>query len=114
MSHRAHALLGIAVEVLGFLSGFFLCLRFLGNPVGPVAWIPWFLALSVSTIIPRLVYRRLIPARCVKCAAVRAYLLGTNPWRYECRACEHIHHTSVSDSGATPTVWEEAEEESDK
>ena len=113
MSHRTHALLGIAVEVVGFLCGVFLSLRFLGSPIGPVSWIPWFLTLSLSVIIPRMIFRKFVSARCVKCAALRAYLMGTNPWRYECRACEHIQHTSVSDSGGTPTVWEEAEEESD-
>ncbi len=113
MSHRIHALLGVAVEFFGFLGGLYLSLALLGNPAGPLTWIPWFLMLAMSALIPRGIYRRLVPARCPKCAVPRAYLRGTKPWRYECRACGHVHHTSMSDGGGPPAVSEEAEEEPD-
>lgn len=99
VSHRLHALLGVAVEVLGFLAGLFLALRLLGNPVGLVSWIPWLVVLALAALVPRALYRHLVPARCPRCRAVAAYLRGTHPWRYECRDCGHVHATSMSDGG---------------
>ena len=111
MSHRVHAVLGIAVEFFGFLAGVLLAARFLGNPVGVVAWIPWFLALVVAALVPRALYRRLVPARCPSCRRVASTLRGTHPWRYECRACGHVHETTLSDGGGPSLHGEAVEEE---
>ena len=112
MSHRLHAALGVALEFLGFLGGVFLSLRFLGSPVGIAKWIPWLIALALSALIPRAFYRALVPARCPNCAAVRAYLVGTHPWSYACRACEHVHATSMSDGGG-PSMHGDVDAEDD-
>lgn len=109
MSHRLHGAIGVAIEFFGFLAGVLLALRLFGNPVGIAAWIPWFIALVVSALLPRWLYRRLVPARCPACRDVRAYLRGTHPWRYECRACAHVHETSMSDGGG-PTGYDEGDE----
>ena len=104
--------LGETSGLLLLLGGVFLSLRFLGSPVGIAKWIPWLIALALSALIPRAFYRALVPARCPNCAAVRAYLVGTHPWSYACRACEHVHATSMSDGGG-PSMHGDVDAEDD-
>jgi len=111
MSHRLHAALGIAVEFFGFLAGALLAAHFLGSPVGVLAWIPWLGALAAAALVPRTLYRRLVPARCPSCRRVASVLRGTHPWRYECRACGHVHATALSDGTGPRMVGDAVEEE---
>ena len=104
MPIRTHLVLTIAGEFLGFIAGAILCIWIFMAQPGPIHLIVMALIalpiIAIFVMLPRTLFRRLIPARCPApgCAG-GAYATGSHPITYICRRCGHIHETSVSEGG---------------
>ncbi|MCA9310769.1 MAG: hypothetical protein KDA21_06155 [Phycisphaerales bacterium] len=103
MSIRAHLILMIACEFLGFMAGAVVGIGVvMTRPFGlpfMVAALALPLILIPAVMLPRVVFRRLIAARCPndQCRGP-AYATGSSPIRYVCRRCGHDHETAVSEA----------------
>jgi hypothetical protein len=56
-----------------------------------------FGAFLLGFLIPRLVFKYLIPARCPKCGRNKAFFYGGQPIKYRCKSYGHVRRTSVKE-----------------
>jgi hypothetical protein len=100
MSIRLHLALGIAAEAAGVVLVFALFAWFAidsGAP-GPILVLLFLAGFVAGVVLPRAVFRWLVPARCGRCGGL-AYRQGSRPITYACRACGHVHDTGVREGG---------------
>jgi hypothetical protein len=105
MSVRFHLFLMIFCEFAGFLVGGILVVYLFVTSGGLhfrfLQIVTFFAIILVGTMIPRLVFRNLIPAKCPACGE-KAYAQGANPVRYVCRSCGHREDTAVFEDTDRP------------
>ncbi len=111
LSIRFHLPVMIVCEFLGFFAGAIAVgAMWISGQFGDRLWlagIAFCCAGVVGTVIPRFVFRVLIPARCrqERCGG-HAYPTGSDPITYVCRRCGQATATHVSDDDGRDT-WNE-------
>jgi hypothetical protein len=106
MSHRLHLTLMFLAEFAGFGIGAVVAIYlWVARPIdlSPVLMMGLFGAiLLVAVMVPRTVFRRLVPARCpVEGCPGPARPEGSKPIVYRCRRCGHVLDTGWSESGSS-------------
>lgn len=100
---RYHLPIMIACELLGFLVGAGVVIPcWIAGLLGESLWLAAIVLLAgvlVGALIPRILFRVLMPARCSHpdCHG-QAFPVGTDPITYVCRRCGKQTATNVSDS----------------
>ena len=110
-----HLILGFAVQMVPLvLFGIYFVL----NGVFGTEAIYQLLAAMVAIFFNRLLFRRLVPARCpVPACGGPAFCKGAGPIYYECRKCGHIRQTNVyewSPAGSRRKPWSSRQSERDR
>ena len=98
MSIKLHLTLMIAADVVLLVIAMALVLPLVLEWLDPSSIVleaVCFMALALSALIlPEILFRFLIPARCPKCKGP-AFMKGRRPVSYACRACPHIERTGM-------------------
>ncbi|TWT86751.1 hypothetical protein Mal64_35810 [Pseudobythopirellula maris] len=104
MSIRWHLRFMVAAEMLGFLAAEGLVVYgFVAGAFGQslaYAAVAMVVAGVVGVMAPRLLFRKLIPARCDQAGCSgRALVVSENPIVYSCKACGKSVETAVFEGG---------------
>jgi hypothetical protein len=104
MSTGLHLSLTIIAQMGGFAGGALFVMMHMEqiNALGINIRFAVIGSAILGVMLPRLIFKFLIPAQCPECGE-RSIFHGGRPITYHCKSCGHIHRTSVSE-GKTPNV----------
>ena len=96
-----HLFLSILSQAVGALGCAFLVMTHTKQieAMGINDTFAFFGSFILGSVIPRLLFKYLIPASCPECGD-RAIFRGGRPITYHCKACGHVHRTSISEGNS--------------
>jgi len=82
-----HLILSFLITAFCGFFGFLASQNLMGGVIGFFA----------GGLTARFLFRTIVPTECPNCGAFSAFQKGSQPIRYECDECRHVHFTRVSE-----------------